>query len=298
MAIKNVLLVGAAGSLGQHILPALTESFTVTVLARAGSSSTKSLPSHVKVATASADYTVDELVPIVKGQDAVVSALGGEALMGGAQTRLAEAAAKAGGVQLFMPGEFGSIPPAKWYDLIPFFGLKKGLREAVAATGLQWTGVANGAFFEWGLDTQFLKIDVGNRKATVLDDGEVKFSATRMATIGRAVAAALSKPDVAPNRIAVVQSFLVSQNDIIRALEKEMGVKFEVEHVDSKAFVEESKEKFAKGDMAGLYGLICACGVTDGNFEADGHSLDNKALGLPADDLETAVKEYVKSKSG
>ena len=296
MTIQKVLLAGAAGALGEHILPALLAAgFSVTALVRAGSASNSKLPPNVTLATSSADFAVDELIPLVRDHDAVVSALGFPALISGAQTRLAEAVKRAGGVRLFVLSEFGSDPSQRWWHLVPaVFGMKHKLREAVAAqaSAVPWAGIANGAFFEWGLDRSFLHIDVPARKAMVLDDGERKFPATRMGTIGRAVACVLQHHEQVANRVVHVQSFAVSQMDVVRALEKELGVKFEVERRPSADWIAEYEPKAAAGDMEAIYAMVLAQALTEERFEGTEKGLDNDLIGLPQDSFDVAVKEY------
>ena len=295
MSIHTVLLAGATGDLGKHILPALLDAgFAVTALSRASSASSKSLPAGVKVARVPDDYPVDALVPAVRGHDAVVCALGGPAYMGPAQAHLLAAAAQAGGVQLFMPSEFGSgLDDGPWLERIPVFQSKKAFREGIPKTGLAWSAVSNGAFFEWGLDVGFLKIDVKQRKATVLGDGEARIAMSRMGLIADAVVGVLRHPDQVKNRMAYVQSFAVSQMDIVRALEKEMGVQFAVERLDPATFVEENERLMAQGNVGAMYEMVFAGATAEGEFK----HLANDAIGVPQQDFHAAIKEYVKSKA-
>lgn len=107
--IKNVAIVGATGSVGEHI----TEHFlkngkhTVTAITRADSKS--KMPDGVKVAKVNYD---DEstLVDALKGQDALVITM--KAGQHEAQAKLIEAAAKAK-VAWIMPNEYGPDVVAK-----------------------------------------------------------------------------------------------------------------------------------------------------------------------------------------
>jgi putative NADH-flavin reductase len=78
MSIKNVCLLGANGNVGPMVLDALAkDGFNVTVLRRASSKSSSSYPSGVKVAEVDDAFAVDDLVPIFRGQDAVVVTIKG-----------------------------------------------------------------------------------------------------------------------------------------------------------------------------------------------------------------------------
>jgi uncharacterized protein YbjT (DUF2867 family) len=91
---KNVLLVGAAGTLGKHILPNLLadSNFKVSVLSRADSTATFSSNVHVlKV-----DYSNKlALIKALIEPDAIISAVGGEALVNNFDKSLIEAAIEA-----------------------------------------------------------------------------------------------------------------------------------------------------------------------------------------------------------
>jgi len=75
MSIKNVAITGAGGNIGGPILKAIVDSgdFFVTVLIREGSKAT--FPESVKVIVVDFE-SVDSLTAALKGQDAVVSAVG------------------------------------------------------------------------------------------------------------------------------------------------------------------------------------------------------------------------------
>jgi len=75
MSIKNVAIAGAAGNIGSPLLKALVDSgeFVVTVLTRAGSKAT--YPASAKVVVVDFE-SVESLTAGLKGQDALVSAVG------------------------------------------------------------------------------------------------------------------------------------------------------------------------------------------------------------------------------
>lgn len=92
MAIKSVVLLGADGKLGPSILQSLVANgFDVTVLKRKSSKSQTPHPKQVLVSDA---FEVDELVEVLKGQDAVVVTIKGSETM--LQKRIADACIKAG----------------------------------------------------------------------------------------------------------------------------------------------------------------------------------------------------------
>ncbi len=137
----------ASGSVGPAIVEALLSSgkFTVTVTSRKESKAT--FPDQVKVVKT--DYSEDSLVEAFRGQDVVISTIGGTAI--GEQTTIVEAAVKAG-VKRFFPSEFGSdTSNKKAQEICPFFGIKAQLVDLLRAKAdenpnFSWTGMATGPF--------------------------------------------------------------------------------------------------------------------------------------------------------
>lgn len=146
----DVCLFQAGGNLGPSILNAIDKDshFTVSVLSRTGSSST--FPDHIKVHRIDGSYPEDELLAALKGQDAVVLLLPPSDVQN--QKSIIDAAIKAG-VKRVIPGEFGSdTSNQKIIDQVPIFKGKQEVTQYLQSkeeTGLSWTGIINGAFFDW-----------------------------------------------------------------------------------------------------------------------------------------------------
>lgn len=140
----------ASGNVGKPTVDALLKAggFTVTALTRKGSSST--FPSEVKVHNIDDTYPQDQLLEAFKGQDAVINLLPPRDI--NQLNSIADAAAQAG-VKRFIPSEFGSdTAEPKMMELIPMFGGKAAMTghiKSKESSGMSWTGVVNGAFFDW-----------------------------------------------------------------------------------------------------------------------------------------------------
>ena len=123
-------------------------SFNVTALSRESSSS--KLPSAVKVITIADDYPQDKLIAAFKGQDAVVNTV--LPLDPGLQLRIADAAAEAG-IKRYIPTGYGSdITAPKVAPTVPLYLGLLAINDHVKSkesTGLTWTSVVNGGFFDW-----------------------------------------------------------------------------------------------------------------------------------------------------
>jgi hypothetical protein len=92
------------------------------------------------------DYTEASLAEALKGQDAVVSALGAAGLQ--EEIKIIVAA----GVKRFIPSEYScNSQNSKTTSLVPTFGLKVQINEHLKAQepkGLTWTAIEAGAAFD------------------------------------------------------------------------------------------------------------------------------------------------------
>ncbi|KAI0869194.1 NmrA-like family protein [Hypoxylon argillaceum] len=312
MTIKTVALFGANGNLGTVALQSLVSSghFRVTVIKR--ESSPYSLPPSLSTPSAPvALRTVDDalspasLRAALAGMDAVVVSI---PLRDPAQhLRIADAAAAAG-VRRVIPADYGSCdsdsPRAQ--ALVPLFAHKAAVRarlQALSATAaaapggdFSWTSLVVGHFFDWGLRENFLHFDLGARTAEILDHGRYRSSTATLARVGEAVVRILAADEEGTrNRVLFVQSFCVSQLDVLAALERATGgAKWEVRFVESEAFIADRKGKADAGDKDAVEDLVFALGALDGNWEGrEGFAMD--LLGLENEDLDEVVQRVVDS---
>lgn len=300
MSIKNVVLVGADGNLGPGVLNGLVaaKTFTITVLKRQSSKSPSNYPPGVQVKHLSDSFPIEELVPVLKNQDAVISTVyGGQVEL---QKRLADAAVRAG-VKRFIPSDFGSCDSQseRAMQLAPIYVAKSQVRDHLEQLARQhpnfsWTSLVCGHFFDW--DLGFFHIDLGAKKFEMLDDGEVFWSTSTFAQIGRATAAILQKLEDTRNRFVYIQSFRITQKMLLKAYEKATGDKWEVKQFDSGEYVEERKKKADGGDKTAVEDLVWVLGTLEADWEArDGYA--NELLGLQQEDLDEVVQRVVAEKS-
>lgn len=298
MSIVNVTLVGATGSLGSHILDALVSdgSFKVTVLQRASS---KSKPAHldkIRALNISEDLLHEELVDRLRGQDALIVCY--RAKDAAAQIRFGKAAAAAG-VKRLIPADFGSCDSngERERHLVKLFERKVQVRQSLQELaeqneGFSWTSLVNGHFFDWGLRENFLHFNLQTKKADIIDDGNTKSSQATLAQIAKATVRILQRPEETKNRTLFIQSFCVSQNEVLKSLEKAMGAKWEVENHDSEQFIEQKKALADKGDSDAIEDLVFVLGAIDGNWEGRPDFAMN-TLGLENEDLDEVVQKVV-----
>jgi len=299
MSIKNVCLLGANGNVGPMVLDALVkDGFNVTVLKRSTSKSPTDYPASVKVASVDDSFAVADLVPIFRGQDAVVVTIKGTQV--DIQKRLADAAVQAG-VQRFIPADFGSCDSSSPHaqDCVPLFANKTELRSyltqlAEGNEGFTWSSIVCGHFFDW--DTAFLHIWPKEKRADVVKAGDLKASYSTLARVGEATSRILQRPDETANRVLFIQSFCVTQVEIVKAFEKASGSEYEVAWLDADSYEREQKAKRDEGDAAAIENLVWLLGAIEGNWE-ERDEFAMGLLGLGNEDLDGAVEKVVKENS-
>jgi len=117
-----------------------------------------------------------------------------------------------------------------------------------------------------------------------------------MDVISLAVKNALLIPEKTANKYLYINSFTVSQNQVLASVEKATGKKWEVTHVDAEEEKKIGLEKVAKGDFSGAMALIRYITFVDGhggNFGLYEESA-NELLSLPKQSLDEVVAGLVK----
>lgn len=297
MSIKNVCLLGANGNVGPAVLNALVkDDFTVTVLKRASSKSSDDYPSGVKVEQVDDAFAVDDLVPIFQNQDAVVVTIKGTQV--DIQKRLADAALKAG-VKRFIPADFGSVDSASEHaqECVPLFKNKTTVIDylkqlAKDNDNFTWSSLVCGHFFDW--DPAFLHVWPKEKRADIVKN--LKASYSTLARVGEATSRILQRPEVTANRVLFVQSFCVTQMDILASFEQACDAKFEVEYLDDEAYERQQMIKRDEGDKEALENLVWLLGAIEGNWEIR-EEFAMERLGLEDEDLDEAVKMVLEKHS-
>jgi nucleoside-diphosphate-sugar epimerase len=291
---KNILIVGATGSIGSVILKALLNesSFTVTALQRASSKS--KLPENVKVITIDDSYPLDALVSAFKGQDAVINCM--TSLAVSAQLRFVDAAVAAK-VKRYLPSEYGlnnNRPEARALNSV--FREKGQVQDYLRSkesTGLEWMTIACGMWLKWSALHDFLGMHIKEKKFVFWDDGEGWISTTTEENTALALVNALTKKwDETRNRIVYLSDFAITQKMLLEAIERISGEKFATETIITTEFIKEKQAAVEAGDPYAVYGLIETGFVTGkfgGHVEKEGEVM-NELLGLPQKTLDEVVK--------
>ncbi|CAM1505889.1 Fc.00g115260.m01.CDS01 [Cosmosporella sp. VM-42] len=297
-SIKNVIFIGAGGNLGPSILSAFTADprFTVSILAR--HTSKHNFPPDIKIFRIGDDYPEVELLEAFKGKDAIISTLAtASAIM---QKSIIDAAVKAG-VKRFVPSEFGSDTlNEKAMEILPQYF--KGKKDTVdylktkEVEGLAWTAFVTGPFFELGMVSGFMGFDLKQRKASIFNAGNDTWSTTSLPIIGLAVKNAMLIPEKTANKYLYVDSFAVSQNQVLNSFEEASGTKWEVTQVDAEEMKKQGLEKMSRGDFSGAMSLIryINCVHGHGGNYSEYQPTANQLLSLPKQELDKVVAEIFK----
>ncbi|KAK5109286.1 hypothetical protein LTR62_007160 [Meristemomyces frigidus] len=304
--IKKVTLLGANGKLGLAVLHSLQKAnFTVQILKRSSSTSPDSdFPPGIPIHRLSDDCSVSDLVPLLRGQDALVATIKGSQVE--VQKRLADACVQAG-VQRFVPADFGSCDSssALTQELVPLYKRKTELREYLQTLvepqereeGFSWTSLVCGHFFDWKLD--FIHVWPGERRVDVLghpDDakraGAWRASFSTLARVGEATVAVLQQPEVGRNRMIFVQSFCVTQAEVANAFEDVSGESWDVRILDSEKFRTEQERLRDEGSKEAVEELVWWLGTVDAEWPSRSN-FANKDLGLEDEVLEDVVRRVL-----
>ena len=308
-SVKTITLIGAHGNLGQVLLTALLSSpkqFQVQVLQR--DSSTSPPPSQGVTTIRIPDrFPVEDLTAALTSQDAVIVCFPLADLS--THLRIAEAA-YAAGVKRFIPADFGSVDSRSEYarQLVKLFDKKvrvQELLESLSAKGVQegkewgWTSLVTGHLYDWGLRNGFLHLWPDEKRAEILGDGERKSSLSTLRRVGEAVVKILEakEGDYRENmkgRVLMIQSFCVSQNEVLTMLERVTEETWEMRHEDTEGFIKRHKELVDAGNQESIENLVFALGVADGNWEEKG-DFAMGLLGLADEDLETETRRALGS---
>ncbi|GJP89897.1 nmrA-like family protein [Aspergillus niger] len=299
MAIPTkVTIIGATGLIGQIILKALSSdaNITVTVLSREESSNTIEFPTGVIVHKI--DFSPSSLESLLRGQDVLISAVGGTAFT--EQKKFIDAAIEAG-VKRFIPSEFStSSEDDAVIQLLPLFQQKRDIINYLKAKeekGLSWTAIATSGLFDWGLESGFLGFDIKTKSAVIWDGGATSFTLTNEKQLGKAVLSVVLRPEETKNRFLYIASVETTQNEVLKTLEDITGSQWTVTETTTEEQVAEGREKLGAGDFSGAFALVraTAFGSSTGlktNYVKD-QKLANGLLGLETESVRETVERVV-----
>ncbi|KAI8692466.1 hypothetical protein LRP88_07397 [Fusarium phalaenopsidis] len=299
---KNILIIGATGSIGSVALEALVKEPTFVVTALQRSSSKGKLPSGLKTITVDDSYPSKALVSAFSGQDAIINCM--TSLAVGEQLRFIDAAVAAK-VRRYVSSEYGlnnNKPEARALNSV--FREKGEIQDYLRSkesTGLEWMAIACGMWLKWSAQHDFLGMHIKEKKFVVWDNGEGWFSTTTEENTALALVNALAKKwNETKNQVVWLSDFAITQNMLLAAIERISGQEYTTEKIDTLRFIEEKQAAVASGDPYAVYALIETGFVTGkfgGHLEKEGLIM-NELLGLPKKSLDEVVKAALEAVQG
>ncbi|CAN9093294.1 unnamed protein product [Alternaria alternata] len=292
---RNVLLIGGSGTLGSVVLKILLDSpYDTTVLSRQQSSS--QFPEGVRVIRADYDDP-DSLESAMRGQDVVISTVGGAAA--GDQNRFIDAAVAAG-VKRFLPSEYGpNTQDPRVVEFIPILPFKVQTVDYLRSKEdrMEWSSLVTGLWFDWALRDGHLGFDLVTKTATLTDQGKTEFTVSTLESVGKAIIKILEHADKTRNSYVYTSSFHLSQVDLLAVLETIDSQGWTIKRHASQDLVEEGHSRFRNGDYYGVALLVRALATGPVNLgDSRPGGLWNERLGLEREDLEQVVRRVVADK--
>ncbi|XEU96145.1 hypothetical protein FSHL1_001430 [Fusarium sambucinum] len=283
--IKNVMILGGRGNLGPYLVASLIKAgFNVSVLSRTTSVTTDKTFHGATIVKS--DYTIESLVQVFTGQDAVISTLSTANINEQKTVIDAVAAAK---VNRFMPSEFGSDTSIEGLEkMAPFLKGKQDVMDYVKAKeveGLTWTALFTGPWIDWMLieGKGLLCLDTKSKAGELVDGGKPKFTTTTVSQVGEATAAALIHSDKTKNQYVHVSSYNVCQEQVIEALERISSAKFTLGELSNVDLYARATKHVEQGNwITGYYELASSTVYSDAEvtYFPDKAEYWKKVLGL------------------
>lgn len=287
MAGLHIAQVGASGNLGSAVLRELLDAgLKLTVLTREGSSSKFPEELQSKFTLKSVDYaSPSSLQSALEGVDVVISTLGW-ARQFEIQKALIDAAI-AVGVQRFIPSEFGNDTANPHVRSFPsFFAEKTQTQEYLLEKGkanpdFTYTFCYTNTFLDWQLRLGLL-VDLKNHKANLYDGGDRPFSATRLATIGKALVAIVNRLEKTRNQDIYVHDIVTTQNKLIGFAKEIDGAEWGTTTISTEEGEKQAKATLAEGGdaMGSSLTLIARAAYGEGYGGDFTEKLSNEILGI------------------
>ncbi|KAL6697105.1 hypothetical protein J3F84DRAFT_368022 [Trichoderma pleuroticola] len=304
----HILAFGATGNIGKHIVNQLiraTPSFPrISIFTSPNTVATKpELLSQWKDAGVSVivgDITnAEDVKRAYGGVDTAISCLGRGALEH--QFELIRLADESDSVRWFFPSEYGTDPdhdPSSAFEKPHQF--KRRVRKTFAedVKNLKPTYLVVGPYIEMWVDGDetFGGFDIKNKKTALLGDGEQPIGFTAMEDVGKALVAALQRPEVSVGKVLKIASFTKSPNKILAEYEKQLGYKLDTKYIPLDDVKSLEKKYWDEGSPLAVVGTLRRIWATGG---AVYDKLDNEALGLDEGQLqplEEAVRNRIEGK--
>lgn len=259
--------------------------------------------SHIR-----SDWSETSLQELLKGQDAVVSTNASyDPEMGWATEKTSVDAAIAAGVRFFFPCQYSmdtSNPSPSAQEDIPILATRilslKYLQTK--QDQISWVAVITGVLFDWILDLYgFGGFNLAHKTIKIFDGGNILFEATTFSQVGRTVAKCLKRSDLIKNQYVYVNSFTITQNQVMEAVERVGGGRFiTITEGTVEELWSDGIEKRKDGNFGWVLALLAAVMYGKGGLAeySTTKGLWNESLELPQENLDEVVRANWLRKKG
>lgn len=244
---QRVLIIGATGRLGRHVVPALRAAgHAVTALVREGEGDAtperRARFQHLVQSGASLvpGCLEDEasLDRACRGAEAVISCVDHRPDHLRLQANLARAAARAGSVRRILPSQFGIDSRLYGEARVDHGDLKRGLQQVFATSGVPVTYVhTNGLASAWvGSLGQLGLAEPPHHEVEVYGEGAVRFSTVAAEDAARYAVRALTDERTRDRHVAIIPADnLLTQAELISLWEAKSGARLRRRAVSAQA---------------------------------------------------------------
>lgn len=148
-----------------------------------------------------------------------------------------------------------------------------------------------------GLRNGFFGFDLKNKSCQIYDSGNEPFFGTNLAFIGKCVAATLAKPEATANKFLTIASFTITQNEVQKVIEQEMGSELTVTNVKTSDLEKIGQVKLANNDASAFVEYLGQYVFADGAGQAVTENAAVTVLGLQEESLRETVRAAIAATS-
>jgi len=255
---------------------------------------------NASVKVAKVDFSDHQaLVNALKGNEALVFSFGEVFNHEKSSKEIIDAAIEAG-VQRVIPNEFGGDMVNSPGREEPVLGYKRRVREYLiekAKEGvIEFTTIANGCLFDWGLThNEVWGFNIPAKTATLYNEGDAPLNMSTLASVSAAVVSVFSTPEKFKNKHLRISDFYVSQKDILAVLEAETGSKFTVKKVDAEKIRDDGYAALDRDEssLKAVYAVILGAVFGQKSSTRWGRDDDTDSLSIPKKDLTEEIRKLL-----
>lgn len=145
----------------------------------------------------------------------------------------------------------------------------------------------------------FADINLMEHTAKLWAEGTHRLSWSTLPWAAEGIAQILLAPQLTANKVVPIQSFEASQNDIVAALEKLQGIKYEISRLNAADIISKSQNSWTENKDIGSALLLVKAGFLLSGYGSNLVDeaitpIGNEFLDLPSLDFNTVIEEAVR----